>query len=206
MKNFSIVSNVVLFIGLVALYIIHFSSPVAEVEVSEKSDSLNVTKAVVTSGFAYVNMDTLISSYDMAEELSEALQSKQKQMESELNTKSSAYERGVGDFQEKVQKGLVTRAQAQQMEQNLMQEQQSLIQLRDNLTMQLAEEEQVMNRRIVNSIMEYLEIYNQDHNHQFILGRQSLDISVPFADEALNITQNVLTGLNTHYQEQKEQE
>ena len=61
------------------------------------------------------------------------LLSKQKSAEAELNSKGTQYEKGVRDYQDKVNKGLITRATAAQMEQSLTQQQQELVSLRDNL-------------------------------------------------------------------------
>ena len=63
----------------------------------------------------------------------EDLLTKQKSAEAELNSKGSQYEKGARDYQEKVQKGLVTRATAAEMEQALLQQQQELVDLRDKL-------------------------------------------------------------------------
>ena len=82
----------------------------------------------------------------------EELIAKQKSAEAELNSKGTQYEKGVKDYQDKVNKGLITRATAAQMEQSLTQQQQDLITLRDNLQSNLMEEEQVMNRQILEYI------------------------------------------------------
>ena len=55
------------------------------------------------------------------------LMAKQKSAEAELNSKGSQYEKGAKDYQDKVNKGLVTRATAAEMEQSLIQQQQELV-------------------------------------------------------------------------------
>ena len=82
---------------------------------------------------------------------------KQKSAEAELNSKGTQYEKGVRDYQDKVNKGLITRATAAQMEQSLIQQQQELVALRDKLQSNLMEEEQVMNRQILEYITKFLE-------------------------------------------------
>ena len=69
--------------------------------------------------------------------------------------------------------------------------------------MQLAEEEQVRNRRLINNIMEYLVEYNKDYNYQFIFSNSFGD-NVLFANEQLDITSSVLEGLNEQYESEKE--
>ena len=81
---------------------------------------------------------------------------KQKNAETELNSKGSQYEKNARDYQDKVNKGLVTRATAAEMEKSLLQQQQELVSLRDKLQSNLMEEEQVMNRQILEYITTFL--------------------------------------------------
>ncbi|MCK7539382.1 MAG: hypothetical protein MZV63_54975 [Marinilabiliales bacterium] len=52
------------------------------------------------------------------------LEEKTKNSEAELTAKSQAFDRDVRDYQNKAQKGLITRATAAEMEQTLAQQQQ----------------------------------------------------------------------------------
>ena len=127
---------------------------------------------------------------------------KQKDAEAQLNSKGTQYERNAQDYQNKVTKGLVTRATAAEMEQALMQQQQELVNLRDNLQSNLLEEEQVMNRQIIDYITKYLEENKSEFNVQFILGK-SFGSVVLYGDSALDITQKVLDAVNKKYQSEK---
>ena len=106
-------------------------------------------------GIAYINIDSVIFRFDMFTDRREELLAKQKSAEAELNSKGTQYEKGARDYQDKVSKGLVTRATAAQMEQTLLQQQQELVALRDKLQSNLMEEEQVMNRQILEYITRY---------------------------------------------------
>jgi outer membrane protein len=97
-----------------------------------------------------------------------------------------------------VQKGLVTRSQAEEMQQALQQKQQGIYQLQDQLRGEIADEQQVMNNKTLNSIMEYLKEYNKDKGYSYVVSR-SFGGPVLFADPGLNITADVLRGLNEKY-------
>ncbi len=99
------------------------------------------------------------------------LMEKQKKAEAEFNSKENQLKKNAADAQEKVNKGLVTRAQATEMEQALYQQQQELLALQQKLQSDLLEEEQVMNRQIVDYITSYLEENKSQYNYQFILGK-----------------------------------
>ncbi len=132
----------------------------------------------------------------------EELLEKQRKAEAELNSKGSQYERGVKDFQDKVNKGLVTRATAAEMEQSLLQQQQELVNLRDQLQSNLLEEDQVMNRQILEYITTYLEENKDKYKYQYVLGK-SFGGQVLYADSAMDITQHVVDGLNAKYLTEK---
>ena len=106
------------------------------------------------------------------------------------------------DFQDKVNKGLVTRATAAEMEQSLLQQQQELVNLRDQLQSNLLEEDQVMNRQILEYITTYLEENKDKYKYQYVLGK-SFGGQVLYADSAMDITQHVVDGLNAKYLTEK---
>jgi outer membrane protein len=88
------------------------------------------------------------------------------------------------------------------MEQSLMQQQQALVELRDQLSYALAEEEQVMNRQVLEYITTYLDSVKGEYNYQYILGK-SFGGQILYADDALDITADIVAGLNKRYQEEK---
>ncbi len=151
-----------------------------------------------SASIAYFNIDSLISRYDMYLDLSSDYEEKTKKADAELTSKGRALERGLRDYQEKVQNGLVTRAQAQTMEENLNRQQQDFVQHRDQVMNELAEEEQVLLNNIQFSITEYLKEFNKDHRYSIILST-SAGGPIYNADPTLDITAVMLEGLNKEY-------
>lgn len=195
MKKLSIILYVVLFLAVAVLYFLHFSG-------TKKSlTSPAVTESTAT-GLAFINIDTVIFKFDMFHDKREDLMSKQKNAEAELNSKGTQYEKGARDYQEKVQKGLVTRATAAEMEQALLQQQQELVSLRDKLQSNLMEEEQVMNRQILEYITKFLEEHKSEYSYQYIFGK-SFGSVILYGDSGLDITQRVLDAINKKYQTEK---
>ena len=84
-----------------------------------------------------------------------------------------------------------------------MQEQQNHLQLRDELSLQLSEEEQVSNRKLIEALMVYLKEYNMDYNYQFIFSNSFGD-NLLFANDDLDITNSVLEGINAQYESEKD--
>jgi outer membrane protein len=201
MKNVSLIINIVLGIAVAALYVLHFSgngAPEQPYAVHEAGTDPDYFAGEIV----YVNFDTLLTRYDMFADLQKQFLDKQQKMENDLTSSSRSYERQVIDFQDRVQKGLLTRSRAQEMEVQLMQVQQDLMQKRDQYSQELMEEEQVMNRLLQHSIYEFLEEYNKNHNYRYILSH-SFGGPFLYTDKRLNITKDVIEGLNRKYTQGK---
>jgi outer membrane protein len=198
MKKLSEALFVVLFLAVAGLYFLHFSAN----SKSKKGQPMRASGLSAAQGIAYINIDSVIFKFDMFLDKRNDLLSKQKSAEAELNSKGTQYQKDVKDYQDKANKGLITRATAAQIEQSLGQQQQELVTLRDKLQSNLVEEEQVMNRQILEYITKFLEENKADYNYQFILGK-SFGSVVLYGDTALDITSKVLDAINSKYKTEK---
>ena len=151
---------------------------------------------------AYVELDTVIARFDMAKDKATELEEKTRNSEAELASKSQAFDRDVRDFQNKVQKGLVTRATAAEMEQTLQQQQQTLLQRRDEMAYNLNEESIVAQRQVLEYINMYLAEFNADRGYHYILAKQ-FPGPILYSDTTLDITDDVVAGLNARYNAEK---
>ena len=195
MKKLSIILYVVLFLAVIGLYFLYFSGKM------EKNGSGPVSNPPA-QGLAFVNIDSVIIKFDMFNDKREDLFTKQKSAEAELNSKGTQYEKAARDYQEKASKGLITRATAAEMEKALLQQQQDLVSLRDKLQSNLVEEEQVMNRQVIEYITKFLEENKSEYNYQYIFGK-SFGSVLLYSDSSLDITQKVLDAINKKYQAEK---
>lgn len=159
-------------------------------------------KSVDGKGIAFVELDSVIANFDMAKDITDQLGEKQRNSEAELTAKSQAFDRDVRDYQNKAQKGLITRATAAEMEQTLAQQQQSLLALRDEMALNLNEESVVAQRQVLEYINLYLAEFNEDHNFQYILAKQ-FPGPILYSDTTLDITVEVIAGLNAKYNSEK---
>ncbi len=158
----------------------------------------SVKTHAVSNTVAYVNMDSLLSGYKMYTDLRAEYEVKARKAQSTLEAAGKGLENALADYQNKVEKGLVTRSQAAEMEQDLNTRQQNWVQQRDKLFNELSEEEQVMLNKIHYSIVEYLAEFNKDYRYGMIISTSSAG-PILNADPALDITTVVLEGLNSRY-------
>ena len=193
MKKLDIALFAVLFLAVAALFFFHFSG---------KKTSTVSNPSTPAQGIAFVNIDSVIYKFDMFYDRRNDLMSKQKSAEAELNSKASQFDRNTKDYQDKINKGLVTRAQAAEIEKSLYTQQQELQSLQTSLQNNLLEEEQVMQRQLIEYITSYLEANKAQYNYQYILGK-SFGSVVLYGDKGLDITQRVIDAINKKYQSEK---
>ncbi len=196
MKKSSLILNVILLIAVVVLYILYFtagknSGGVAPAVVGD-------TASVGEMSIVYVNMDTLLANYDMFSDLQNRLQKKQMDSESKLNARGQKWQTKVSEFQNNLQRGLVTRSEAQKIQAQLEQEQQQILQMKDDLASRLMEEQQVGSRKVIFSIVDFLNDYSRQHQYRYVLST-TVGGAVLYGDKQLDITEDVLAGLNEQY-------
>ena len=166
MNKSSVVKNTFIAVVIAVTGIVAFTScgknQGAAAEVAKTADK----------GIVYVELDSVIAQFDMATDKTSELEQKTKNSEAELTAKSQAFDRDVKDYQNKAQKGLITRATAAEMEQTLAQQQQQLLALRDQMAYNLNEEGTVEQRQVLEYINLYLAEFNADGRYQYILAKQ----------------------------------
>ena len=173
----------------------------------KKSDMVPVDSTVrmPSSQVAYINLDSLTNAYDMYHDLRTAYEKKVTRTQNDVNSRGRNLEKEIADFQEKVDKGLVTRSTAADMQESLGKKQQNFMQYREKAMGDLAEEEQVLLNQIHYSIQKFLEEYNSDYRYGMIISTASGG-PILHADPMLDITKEVVKGLNKAYAEKKQNE
>ncbi len=202
MKRVNLIINIVLVIAVGVLFVLYFTGK-KKSGPAQTEEKLVENNSTGKGEMAYINIDTLMNNMDMFFDVRNKLIDKQKSSEAELNSRSKDFEKEATDFQEKVRKGLVTRSRAQEIEQELYLEQQNLIGFKDKLSLELAEEEQVMNRQLIYYITDYLKEYNKEKKYQFIISN-SLGGPLLYASDKQDITNDVVEGINAKYAKERE--
>jgi outer membrane protein len=201
MKKIPLITNIVLAVAIVILYVLYFTGKSAIADFSFTGDDKGISAVEGELKVAYVNIDTLLNKYDRFYDMRQRLADKQRRLEADLASRTRQLQRAVEDFQNKVQRGLVTRSTAEDMQRQLAQDEQNLYLYRDQLTMELAEEEQVLNRQLLNDIATFLEEFNKNRNYHFIMSH-SFGGALLYATDSLDITNEVVKGLNQKFKDE----
>ena len=191
MKN-SIIVNVILVVAVVGLYIVQFAGG--------KKDKADQSKSDPGSGkplsIAYVKMDSMLYTYELAKKLNAEFTEKTESFRKEYTDKRIKFERDAAAFQEKVQRGgFLTEDRARQEQERLVGIQQEIQKLDIDLRQKLSDMQAQINQQIVDSISSYLKSYNAVKKYDIILNSASM---LEGSDQ-YNITKEVTKGLNDRY-------
>ena len=147
----------------------------------------------------YIQMDSLVNQNDMFNDLKSEIEAKVQAIDDDLRKKGNALEKSVQDFQNKLNKGLLTRSQAETQQQEWIEREQALRNLTGQKQMEMQEEEAVMVRKVMDAVQTYLNEYNKTHNYALNLTTSATTNTVIVGNPSLDITNDVLKGLNAEY-------
>jgi len=198
MKNASFITNIVLSIAVIVLFILHFTSGTVK-----KTSETTPGEFASAGDIVFVQVDSLINQYDMFNDLRSEFESKAQTIQNDLNKRSRTFESDVKDFQQKFQKGLMTNSQAQAQQQSLAQREQELQNYVRQKQQEMSEEEAVLYRKVFEALNVYLKKLNQEKKYSLIINTNGTTNTVLDGDPALNITSMVVTGMNQEYIQQK---
>ncbi|PKO98772.1 MAG: hypothetical protein CVU13_08600 [Bacteroidetes bacterium HGW-Bacteroidetes-8] len=195
MKNASTITNIILSVAVIVLFILHFTSKPGTNGTSEASQS----EFAAAGDIVFIQIDSLINQYDMFNDLRSEFESKAQTIQSDLNKRSRTFENDVKDFQQKVQKGLITRSQAEAQQQTLAQREQELQGYAQQKQSEMSEEEAVLYRKVFDALSSYLKILNEQKRYSLIISTTGATNTILDGDPSLNITKMVVDGMNQEY-------
>lgn len=160
------------------------------------------TKAISGSKVAYVDIDTLMSQYNFCKDYTLLMTQKGENIRATLNNKGRALQQAAADFQRKIQANAITQERAQEMQMSLQKQQMSLQELQERLSREFDSEQQQYNNEMRDSIQKFLKEYNKTKGYDLIISKAGDNILL--ANKTLDITSDVVAGLNKRYKPSKE--
>ena len=162
---------------------------------SASSPAAGKDSVAVAGSIVFFNMDKVMEGYDMANDLTSVFETKSQGVQAEIERRGK-----------KVDKGLITSSVAQAQDQTLQQQQQEYQQYVLAKQQEMGEEQQAMMNQIADAVAQYVEEFNMEHGYAMILATAGNLISTPVvtADPSLDITDELLAGLNAAYIKSKE--
>lgn len=146
----------------------------------------------------YVNTDTLLNNYEYYKDVVKEFDSKRFALENDLAKRTQSFQNEVALFQRRAQAGGMSEEQGKSTQMALQQKEQDIMQFRDNAAGNLQLEQGKKTDELLTNIQNYLKKYNSGNKFDMVIG-YSKGGGVLYAKEDLDITQEVLKGLNEEY-------
>lgn len=218
MKNLSLGLNAVLFVAVAVLYYFQFSDS------KPKPRKNTVDAAVVDSvssklKIAYVNTDSLWNDYKLIDDLQGELEAERTKAERKVEQRTAVLEKQLEQMATELQAKMADfeskgRTMNEALRNMKMQELQSLQQnaqsfsmeadqeindLQQRLQQKLMDQELAGTKKVQDQIKAYLKEYNQDYSFTYVLAYSHEAGGILLGDPALDITKDVVAGLNEIY-------
>ena len=160
--------------------------------------SATASAAQGNSAIAVVDIDTLAAKSDYCKDGQKQLEAKQNAYRKQLNAKGQALQTAMINFQKKAQAGqFASQQQAESEQANLQKQQQALQAFQEKIESEMARATQNYQTKLRSDLNAFLKEYNADGHFKVIISKSG--DNVLYADPAIDITNDVIDGLNKIY-------
>lgn len=207
MNRILIIINALLIIAVGVLFFLYSQlTPESSTISSENAKTfpklITDTTLLKNAKIAYINIDSLNEKYEYIKDKSKEIRGRQTAIEGSLNSMYTTFQQEVADFQQAVQAGIRPEAELKKEEARLQQKQLEITNKEKQLQT-LGEEVAATQSDMLQNVSKFIEHYN-NNKFDYILAYTTTNISsVLYANPSLEITNEVVNGLNEEYRKNK---
>lgn len=209
-NKLSTIINVSLIIAVAVLYYLHFSNCDNACGTTGENDSTSsampivmAPKEIKASKIVYVNSDILNEKYEFVKELASSAQAKQQRLEMAYQSKGQKLQQDYMEFQQKASQGLLSENQGIAAQEDFKKRKAELDQMEGQLQT-LVDEVQRGNEEVRKTVVDYVKEYNKKSQYDYILTYTDGPGGVVIlANDTMDITAEILEGLNAQYKAKK---
>jgi outer membrane protein len=162
---------------------------------TEQAEACETAKAL---NIAYVDLDSLMSKCNFAQDINKEMMRKEEDIKLKLTEKYKDLQADQAEFERKYKNNVYATPERAQSEYNrIMKKEQEVVQLEQSLTLEFEKEGLEKNQKLRESINNYVKEYNAEKGYDFIITK--LGENLLYANPALDITQEIVDGLNERY-------
>ncbi len=190
--------RIVLFAFATMLFFTQCAKEQSAQQGSNDATNTTTTAAEKSIKIAFVDIDSLLAKYEFSIIVNKEMLRKEEDMRMKLAEKAKALQADYDDFQKKLQNNVyATRERAEEEQARILKQKDALEKLEQRLIGELSAESQKNNITLHDSINSFLKAYNAEKKFDLILSR--VGDNLLYANDALNITEEVINGLNARY-------
>ncbi len=192
MKNVPIALSGLSLVGVAVLFYLHFATP----------NNTSSAKPVVAGDIkiAYVNSDTVLKYYDYYKEVKTRFEAKGKKLDQDLQNRAQALQNEIGAYQRNL--STMTIGQAKAIEEDLGKKQQNFRMYQQSVEQELVNDQSKVNSELYGNITSFLKTYGAERGLDVVL-KYDPSSDLLFGNTAIDISQDVIKGLNEVFQQKK---
>ncbi|RZL34715.1 MAG: OmpH family outer membrane protein, partial [Pedobacter sp.] len=135
--------------------------------------------------------------YDYYKDLKVKFEGKSQNAQADMQAKTQAFQREVAQYQQTA--GSLAADVRKATEERLGRKQQELQTYQQNAGGALQNEQAVENEKLYDKVAGYLKVYAKEKGYKMVLTYAKGNSAILFADESLDVTSEVIKGLNADY-------
>ncbi len=192
MKNLSLLLNALLLIAVGVLFYLHFSG--------SRTQSTSGSASIPDLKIAYINSDTVLKYYDYFKVNKDKLEAKGKRLDQDLKNRAQSLQNEFETYQRN--SGNLTIGQARAVEEDLGKKRQNLQLYQESLSQEMLVDQDKMTKDLYERVTSYLKKYGQEKGLEVVL-KYDASSDLLFGVDGLDISREVITGLNDLYKEEQ---
>lgn len=145
---------------------------------------------------AYVDIDSFEAHYESLKKKKDEFKQQQESMEAELQRSAQQMQADYSNVMRKQQEGTLTKMESDAAEKRLGQMQQSLETRKAAMTTQFQDKLEAFNKDLHTQMDAFLGDYTKEHHLDYVLSYSRTNAQILYADKGLNITEDVIKGMN----------
>jgi outer membrane protein len=161
------------------------------------STTTTPTAAPEKGAIVYINSDTLLSKYNYVKDVNKKMNDKGQAAKAAVQSRRDALQREVAEYQKNA--STMPADQRQSTEQRLQREGQEEQAYEQNTSAELQDEQAKATNKLDEKVADYVKQYAKDKGYKLVLTYSKNGSSVLYGDPSLDVTADVVKGLNDAY-------
>ena len=196
MKNALLILNLVLLVAVGVLFYLHFSSRKQGAETRIASSSHDPAASHGDCRIAYFDMDSINNSFVLIKDVKAELSREEEKINSTLTNLQKTYNDRLTHYQGQQQQGM-SQVESEKANRDILQLQDKIRSTKQEMEQRYQDLYMRKMQDVKSKVEEYLKEYNKDKGYAYILAYEPGFIF--YRDSALNITSDIVAGLNEKY-------
>ena len=168
---------------------------------ADKPAAASSSPAAATTGdkpeIVYFNQDSVVSQYNYIKDMDKRLEAKSKAAQSDVGSRQQAIQREIAEYQKNA--ATMSADQRQATEQRLQRKGQEFQQYQQNAGAAVQNDQMAEQTKLYEKLSDFVKNYAKEHGYKLVLTYKKGDPTVMYGDPSLDVTADVVKGLNDAY-------